>query len=125
MIKTLIGVHPPTHGEGFIFGLDIRSDVATIQKIMGVCPQDDLLWLDLTARQHLELFARFKGVPADMIAFECGRVLDAVNLSFDVNTKRVDPQKADQIVRNAPRELIANAGSFFRRTTDRAHSAAA
>ena len=27
----------------------------------GVCPQFDLLWPDLTAREHLQLYARIKG----------------------------------------------------------------
>lgn len=30
LIKTLTGVHPPTYGEAFIFGLDIRQDIAKV-----------------------------------------------------------------------------------------------
>jgi len=28
----------------------------------GVCPQFDLLWPDLTVKEHLQLYARIKGV---------------------------------------------------------------
>ena len=31
---------------------------------MGVCPQHDVLWPSLTVREHLELYATLKGVPA-------------------------------------------------------------
>jgi len=30
---------------------------------MGVCPQHDVLWRNLTVREHLELYATLKGVP--------------------------------------------------------------
>ena len=43
-------------------GLDVRTEVAKLQQIMGVCPQEDLLWPELTAREHLALYARFKGI---------------------------------------------------------------
>ena len=29
---------------------------------MGVCPQHDILFDDLTVKEHLELFATFKGM---------------------------------------------------------------
>jgi len=32
------------------------------RKVMGVCPQHDILWPELTAREHLEIFAELKGI---------------------------------------------------------------
>lgn len=37
------------------------------QRLMGICPQHDVLWEDLTARQHLRLYARFKGVARNRV----------------------------------------------------------
>ena len=34
---------------------------------MGVCPQHDVLWDDLTVQEHLEFFAGLKGVPNDKV----------------------------------------------------------
>ena len=34
----------------------------SIRKSLGVCPQHDILFGDLTVREHLELFATFKGI---------------------------------------------------------------
>lgn len=85
LIKTLIGIHPPTHGAAFIFGLDVTVDVADLQRIMGVCAQDDLLWLELTARQHLQIYAKMKAIPVGQIEGEVDRVLSDVTLTNDAD----------------------------------------
>jgi len=38
-----------------------------IRTFMGVCPQHDILFDDLTVREHLELFAVFKGMESNQI----------------------------------------------------------
>ena len=80
-----IGIHPPTHGAAFIFGLDVSVDIADLQRIMGVCAQDDLLWLELSARQHLRIYARMKAIPWDLIEGELDRVLDDISLAGDAD----------------------------------------
>ena len=85
LIKTLIGIHPPTHGSAFIFGLDVAVDVADLQRIMGVCAQDDLLWLELTAREHLRIYARLKAIPVGKIEEEIERVLNDISLTNDAD----------------------------------------
>ena len=47
LVKVLAGVHPPTHGEAFIFGLDIRHNQQELQKITGVCPQVSFVVIDV------------------------------------------------------------------------------
>ena len=36
------------------------GDIASIRKIIGVCPQFDILWDELTAGEHVQLFHRLK-----------------------------------------------------------------
>jgi ABC-type multidrug transport system ATPase subunit len=36
--------------------------VSAVQQCIGVCPQSDLLWDDLTAREHIDIHAAFKGI---------------------------------------------------------------
>ena len=38
-----------TKGEVIIDGKDITSDIREIRKVLGVCPQFDILWEELTA----------------------------------------------------------------------------
>ena len=90
LIKVLNGVHPPTHGEAFIFGMSVKEELAKIQQVMGCCPQDDVLWTELTARDHLELYARFKGVAAQDLTKVVDTVLRSISLL----------ENADQPVRN-------------------------
>jgi ABC-type multidrug transport system ATPase subunit len=39
------------------------SDINEIRKHIGVCAQFDILWDELTAEDHLRMFARLKGIP--------------------------------------------------------------
>jgi ABC-type multidrug transport system ATPase subunit len=43
-----------------ISGISVDGDIASIRKIIGVCPQFDILWDELTAGEHVELFHHLK-----------------------------------------------------------------
>ena len=43
-------------------GHDIRNEMTLIYTLMGVCPQDNLLWDTLTAYEHLLFYGRLKGL---------------------------------------------------------------
>jgi ATP-binding cassette subfamily A (ABC1) protein 3 len=62
LINIITGLVSPTHGKVFMQGLDVETDSAQVQQVIGVCPQDDILWDDLTAREHMMLVAAFKGL---------------------------------------------------------------
>eukprot|EP01114_Cavostelium_apophysatum_P014827 TRINITY_DN3937_c0_g1_i2.p1 TRINITY_DN3937_c0_g1~~TRINITY_DN3937_c0_g1_i2.p1 ORF type:complete len:862 (+),score=239.32 TRINITY_DN3937_c0_g1_i2:158-2743(+) len=62
-ISCLTGVFRPTKGEAYICGKSLRHELGEVQKKIGVCPQHDILFEELTAREHLEIFADIKGVP--------------------------------------------------------------
>ena len=59
----LTGLMPLTGGDCTIFGMSVKHEMHLISKIMGVCPQHDVLWDNLTGREHLELFGRLKAIP--------------------------------------------------------------
>jgi hypothetical protein len=80
LIGILSGNTAPTHGEAFVFGLSVRSDMPALRDRIGICPQDDLLWEELTARQHLVLMASFKGVPSADMQEHVGERLRLVQL---------------------------------------------
>ena len=41
--------------------MDINEQMPEIRKNLGVCPQHDILYPNLTVEEHLQLFASFKG----------------------------------------------------------------
>lgn len=61
-ISILTGMITPTsYVEASVDGMDISEKMDAIRQTVGLCPQFDVLFNDLTARQHLELFADIKG----------------------------------------------------------------
>lgn len=61
-LKMLTADIIPTQGTAYLNGLDIRTQQSNIRRLLGYCPQFDSLIDRLTAREHLTLFARIKGV---------------------------------------------------------------
>lgn len=68
-ISCLTGITPVTDGDALIYGNSVRSSsgMSNIRKIIGVCPQFDILWDALSGQEHLELFSRIKGLSPDSI----------------------------------------------------------
>ncbi|CAI2381584.1 unnamed protein product [Moneuplotes crassus] len=63
LISILTGLYRPDSGNAWVAGFNIRNDLEQIQLQMGVCPQFDILWSDLTVQEHLLFYARLKGIP--------------------------------------------------------------
>ncbi|KAK3023526.1 hypothetical protein RJ639_044792 [Escallonia herrerae] len=53
----------PSGGSAFVFGKDIRLNSKAARQHIGYCPQFDALLEFVTVKEHLELYARIKGVP--------------------------------------------------------------
>lgn len=45
------GMIAPTSGDAVINGMSIRDNMGTIRQNLGVCPQFDILWPDITVCQ--------------------------------------------------------------------------
>ncbi len=55
----LMGLLAPTSGTARIAGHDLVHDIDAIYRVMGVCPQFDVLWDELTGREHLRFYGRY------------------------------------------------------------------
>lgn len=81
LINIITGLLKPTHGKVYISGLDVEVDASSVQQITGVCPQHDLLWTDLTAREHIYLTAAFKGIESgEPLELAVKKMLTKMNL---------------------------------------------
>uniref|UniRef100_A0A8C0AL76 ATP binding cassette subfamily A member 10 n=1 Tax=Bos mutus grunniens TaxID=30521 RepID=A0A8C0AL76_BOSMU len=47
---------------------------------LGYCPQEDVLWPDLTVREHLDLYSAVKGLTKEEAALSVSRLADALKL---------------------------------------------
>ncbi|EQC40944.1 hypothetical protein SDRG_02007 [Saprolegnia diclina VS20] len=63
LISMLTGMLPPTAGDATIHGHCLSKDLRAIQASMGVCPQHNILYDNLTVAEHLRLYAAIKNVP--------------------------------------------------------------
>ena len=63
LINILTGVLSPSYGSAKITNQDITEDMEQIRLQMGVVPQFDILWDNLTASEHIRLYAQLKGIP--------------------------------------------------------------
>jgi ABC-type multidrug transport system ATPase subunit len=52
------GLFPPTSGHAYIHGYEISQDMAQIRKSLGLCPQHDVLFDNLTVAEHLYFYAQ-------------------------------------------------------------------
>ena len=76
----LTGFLTPSHGTAFIEGLDILKDMDSVYTLLGVCPQHNLLWETLTAREHLNFSGRLKNLRGPALRAAVDKALQGVNL---------------------------------------------
>lgn len=62
VIKMLNGILPPTGGEGWVAGADMRTAGSAIKERIGYMSQAFSLYLDLTVEENIRLFAGIYGL---------------------------------------------------------------
>ena len=77
LISMLTGLYEATEGSAFYDGYDIldSNNMDKFRTILGICPQHDVLFDDLTIREHLEMFCIFKGFSSDNFDNEINKTL--------------------------------------------------
>ncbi|NWR89634.1 ABCA1 protein, partial [Furnarius figulus] len=79
-MSILTGLLPPTSGTAYILGLDIRSDIDSIRKSMGMCPQHNVLFDILTVEEHIWFYGRLKGLSEQQVQEEMEQLLQDTGL---------------------------------------------
>ncbi|MGH0121051.1 UNVERIFIED_CONTAM: hypothetical protein FKN15_049426 [Acipenser sinensis] len=79
-MSILTGLFPPTSGTAYILGKDIRSDLSTIRQNLGVCPQHNVLFDQLTVEEHIWFYARLKGLSEVEVKAEMEQIVVDVGL---------------------------------------------
>ncbi|XP_019742850.1 ATP-binding cassette sub-family A member 1-like [Hippocampus comes] len=79
-ISVMTGMFPPTSGTVYINGMDVCYQLNIIRKILGVCPQDNVLFDFLTVGEHLWFYGCLRGKPKDEVRLECDSWLQEVGL---------------------------------------------
>lgn len=65
--KMLTGDIPIKHGNAWVKGNSIKTDMKNVRKMIGYCPQFDALIDDLTGRETLRIYCLLRGVPKEYV----------------------------------------------------------
>ncbi|MFX1322130.1 MAG: ABC transporter ATP-binding protein [Promethearchaeota archaeon] len=79
-ISMLSTILPPTSGTAKILGYDIHKDAKKIRQIIGVCPQEIVLYERLTARENINLIAKMHGMNKTEYKKKTDELLDRMGL---------------------------------------------
>ncbi|XP_073739302.1 ATP-binding cassette sub-family A member 6 isoform X2 [Callorhinus ursinus] len=86
-IRMISGITKPTAGEVELKGCgsvwDHQADNTV--NFLGYCPQENVLWPTLTAREHLEVFATIKGLRKGDSTIAISRLVDTFKLHEQLN----------------------------------------
>ena len=83
-ISMLTGLFGNSGGHAEAFGIDILNNQEEARKIMGVCPQHNVLFPILTPEEHFDIFCDFKGIPNN----QRRAAIDKCILDVDLKDKR-------------------------------------
>ncbi|NXT18829.1 ABCA1 protein, partial [Syrrhaptes paradoxus] len=74
-MSILTGLLPPTSGTAYVLGWDIRTDIDSIRRSLGTCPQHNVLFDILTVEEHVWFYGRLKGLSRQRVAAEVEQLL--------------------------------------------------
>jgi len=80
LIKVLIGGIAPTSGTASVVGFDVTRHLLHIKRRIGITPQENNLYEDLSAAENLQLHGRLFGMSGKQIRARTDEVLDLVDL---------------------------------------------
>ncbi|KAH3746254.1 ABC transporter A family protein [Pelomyxa schiedti] len=80
LVNILCGLMTHSGGSAIIGGYDIEYNLATVRRMIGLCPQFDWLFDDLTTREHLLFYTRLKGFPISKESAHVESIITEVSL---------------------------------------------
>lgn len=87
LISILTGLYSPNQGNAWVAGYDIKNQLESVQLQIGVCPQFDIVWNDLTVEEHVYFYARLKGISPEQEDEQVNKAIEEVLLQKFRNFK--------------------------------------
>lgn len=79
-MSMLTGMFPPTSGTALINGFDLRKNLIKARSSIGLCPQHNILFDDLTVREHIQFYGRLKGLSNEDVEEEVKKYVKILEL---------------------------------------------
>lgn len=84
-MSMLCGMFTPSSGTAIINGKDIRTDIQGVRSSLGLCPQHNILFDELTVREHIIFYSRLKGLQSEDIDAEVSKYVRLIDLEDKIN----------------------------------------
>ncbi len=81
LAKVLCGLVRPDAGKATVAGADVASQPLAARARFAYLPEETVLYDELTAREHVELFAAMRGVAPDVARARATRLLEFLDLA--------------------------------------------
>jgi ABC-type Na+ transport system ATPase subunit NatA len=88
LLNILTGMIKSDSGDAWIGGSSVNTELPNVYKSIGVCPQFDVFWDELTIEEHLIFYLRLKGIePGESEMMRVDQVCSDVELLQDKRKK--------------------------------------
>lgn len=84
-MSMLTGVITPTSGTAYVGGHNIRTEMWKVRDSLGLCPQHNIIFDELTVEEHLYFFSRLKGLSRTLVKSEIEKYVQLLELVPKVN----------------------------------------
>ncbi|KAF0694082.1 hypothetical protein As57867_014957, partial [Aphanomyces stellatus] len=81
LISMLTGMIPASSGDATVNGLSLNGDLNEIRRSLGMCPQHDVLYTELTVQEHLMFYGKIKGYTGKALELEVEQKIVEVGLT--------------------------------------------
>lgn len=85
MESLFAGMVTPSSGSATINGYSIVTETEQARKSIGICPQHNVLFPDLTVAEHIIFYSRLKGVPKQKLRDEVNHFVKLLELEEKVS----------------------------------------
>jgi ABC-2 type transport system ATP-binding protein len=86
LIRILTTLLTPSSGTAFIGPYDVTKDPEAVRRIIGVCPQNGTLDLDLTAYENLSFYGKLQGIGDAALRERINELLEMAHLKDRAHT---------------------------------------
>ncbi|PSN43689.1 hypothetical protein C0J52_19461 [Blattella germanica] len=86
-MSMLTGMFTPTRGTALVGGYDVGKDIHKVRESLGFCPQHNILFDELTVREHLYFFSKLKGLTGNSLDTEIRKYIKVLDLEAKENAQ--------------------------------------
>lgn len=108
MMSMMSGIEGIDSGEAWINSSSVNTELSEARKLLGLCPQFDALMGNLTAREHLHIFAKIRGVPGSVRTQLVDRTLRDMDLDLKADAKAKSYSGGNKRKLSVAMSMIAN-----------------